>query len=218
MTDPGTTVDESHRTSLVIDPPDGRIPEMTAAAQQARAGGRGPSSVNLERPWLDRSRLERCITYGLPSAILPGLYNNNIEIVQSPGYVAIVHEMVHDTRVVPLDGRDFSGVRGYLGESRGHWEGDTLVVETRNFNSEYSYRGAAENLKLIERYTLIGPERIDFRLTFEDDTTWTQPWTVAFLMRPTEGQIYEYACHEGNYGLRNILENILDEEQAVSGN
>jgi hypothetical protein len=212
MTDPGTTVDESHRTSLVIDPPDGRVPEMTDAAQERRAAGRSRTDRNLEQPWRDRSQLERCITYGLPSAILPGLYNNNIEIIQSPGYVAIVHEMVHDTRIVPLDGRDFTGVEGYLGESRGHWEGDTLVVETRNFNGEYNYRGASEDLKLVERYTLIGPERIDFRLTFEDDATWIQPWTVAFLMRPTEGQIYEYACHEGNYGLRNILENLLEEE------
>jgi hypothetical protein len=159
--------------------------------------------------------MERCITYGLPAAILPGLYNNNIEIVQAPDHVAIIHEMIHDTRIVPLDGRDFSGVRAYLGESRGHWEGDTLVIETRNFSETRLLRGGSENLKLVERYTLIAPDRIDFRLSFEDATTWEQPWTVAYLMRPTEGIIYEYACHEGNYGLRNILENLVAEQGAA---
>jgi hypothetical protein len=216
MTDPGTTVDESRRTSLIIDPPNGRVPAMTPVAQERRAGGRGQGPRNPEQPWRDRSLLERCITYGLPTAILPGLYNNNIEIVQSPDHVAIIHEMVHDTRIVPLDGREFSGVRGYLGESRGHWEGDTLVIETRNFSSQVSYRGASENLRLIERYRRIGPDRIDFRLTIEDPATWAQPWTVAFLMRPTDGIIYEYACHEGNYGLRNILENLVAEQGAAT--
>lgn len=216
MTDPGTSIDESRRTSLIIDPPNGRTPALTAEAQARRSGGRGGAARNPDQPWRDRTLLERCITFGLPSAILPGLYNNNIEIIQAPNHVAIVHEMVHDTRIVPLDGSDFSGVRGYLGESRGHWEGDTLVIETRNFSDEVSWRGASANLKLTERYRLISPDRIDFRLTFEDESTWTAPWTVAFLMRPTDGIIYEYACHEGNYGLRNILENQLAEQSAAA--
>jgi hypothetical protein len=147
---------------------------------------------------------------------MPGLYNNNIRISQAPGYVAIVHEMVHDTRIVPLDGSPFSDMRTYLGESRGRWEGATLVVETRNFNGKAPYRGSGENLRLTERYTRIGPESIDFSLTFDDETTWTQPWTVAYLMRPAEGELYEYACHEGNYGLRNILENARAEEKAAA--
>jgi len=219
MTDPGTTIDESHRTSLIIDPPNGRMPELTADAQARQAAGRGRGrDLNVEQPWLDRTNLERCITYGLPNAILPGLYNNNIEIVQSPGHVAIVHEMVHDTRIVPLDGSEFTGIRGWLGESRGHFEGDTLVIETKNFTDDISWRGAGPNMKLTERYTRISDDRIDFRLTIEDDTNWTSPFTVAFLMRPTEGQIYEYACHEGNYGLRNILENLVTEQQAAAGN
>jgi len=109
---------------------------------------------------------------------------------------------------VPLDGSAFSGMRGYMGESRGRFEGDTLVVETRNFNGKAGFRGSSgENLRLTERYTRVAPDTIDFRLTIEDETQWTAPWTVAYLMRPAEGELYEYACHEGNYGLRNILEN-----------
>ena len=220
-TDPGRHVDESRRTSLIIDPPNGRMPALTAEAQQrqaARTGAAAPARTGGRADsYRDRTLMERCITRGLAGALLPGLYNNNIRITQSPGYVAIDHEMVHETRVVPLDGSAFSGMRGYMGESRGHWEGDTLVVETRNFNGRVPFRGSGEKLRLTERYTRVGPETIDFRLTFEDDTQWTQPWTVAYFMRPAEGELYEYACHEGNYGLRNILENARDEERAAAG-
>ena len=219
LTDPGRYVAESKRTSLIVDPPNGRIPALTAEAEQrqaqaqaaapARTGGRADS-------YLDRTSMERCITRGVAGALLPGLYNNNIRISQAPGSVAIVHEMIHETRVVPLDGSAFSDMRGYYGESRGHWEGDTLVVETRNFNGKVAFRGARDNLRLTERYTRVGADAIDFRLTFEDETQWTQPWTVAYTMRPAEGELYEYACHEGNYGLRNILENARDEEKAAA--
>ncbi len=212
MTDPGRYVDESRRTSLIIDPPNGRMPERIDAAA-GRGGMGGGSDVDPERPWAGRSMLERCITRGMPGAILPGLYNNNILITQAPGVVAITHEMVHETRIVPLDGRDFTGLRSYMGESRGYWDGDTLVVETKNFNGEAGYRGSGENMHLTERYTLVGPETIAFSLTVEDETVWEQPWTAAYSMRPTEGGFYEYACHEGNYGLRNILENMLTEQQ-----
>jgi hypothetical protein len=217
LTDPGRRLD-SRRTSLIVDPPNGRMPPLTEAAQErqararaaapARPGGRADS-------YRDRTLLERCISRGVPGALLPGLYNNNIRITQSPGFVAIVHEMVHETRIVPLDGGAFSPMRGYMGESRGRFEGDTLVVETRNFNGRVPFRGAGENLRLTERYKRVGPETIEFRLTFEDPTQWTQPWTVAYSMRPAEGELYEYACHEGNYGLRNILENARDEEKAA---
>jgi hypothetical protein len=223
MTDPGRFVDESRRTSLIIDPPDGRVPALTDEARERQAAGRrGGGGGGPARPggradsWLDRSPLERCITWGLPTALLPGLYNNNIRIAQAPGVVTIVHEMVHDARIVPLDGRPFSGQRNWLGESRGRWEGDTLVVETRNFNGKTSYRGSSVNLRLTERYTRLDDDRIDFRLTIEDDTHWTRPWTVALSMRPAEGEMFEYACHEGNYGLRNILENARDEERAAA--
>ena len=147
---------------------------------------------------------------------MPSLYNNNIRITQAPGIVSIVHEMIHETRVVPLDGSAFTNMRSYMGESRGRWEGDTLVIETRNFNGKATFRGSGANLRLTERYTRVGPDLIDFRLTFEDETQWVQPWTAAYGMRPAEGELYEYACHEGNYGLRNILENARAEERAAA--
>ena len=224
LTDPGRNVDESHRTSLIIDPPNGRMPDLTAVAREAqqrqsqeRARVRENGPTDPTKPWLDRPLYERCITRGFPQAILPTLYNNNIEIVQAPGSVAIVHEMIHETRVVPLDGSDFTGIPSYMGESRGHWDGDTLVIETRNFNGAASFRGSTENLVVTERYTRAGPDKIDFRMTLEDDAAWTQPWTVTYEMRPTEGDLYEYACHEGNRGLSNILENIYDAETGKSG-
>ena len=219
MTDAGRYVDESRRTSLIIDPANGRIPPLTPEAEQRQAAARagGPTRTGGRADsWLDRTLMERCITRGLASSILPSLYNNNIRITQAPGFVAIVHEMIHDTRIVPLDGSDFSDIKTYMGESRGRWEGDTLVVESRNFNGKATFRGAGANLRLTERYTRVGPDAIDFRLTFEDETQWTQPWTVAYLMRPSDGELYEYACHEGNYGLRNILENARAEEQAAA--
>lgn len=220
-TDPGRYVDDAGRTSLIVDPPNGRIPPLTAAAQEGQRqnrGGRGGGGFGGQQAdsYLDRSLMERCITQGFPRAIMPTLYNNNIEIVQSPGYVAIVHEMIHETRMIPLDGRDYTGMRNYMGESRGHWEGDTLVVETKNFNDQVSFQGSGENLKVTERFTRVAPDRIGFSMTFEDDTLWSQPWTVAYSMRPTDGDLFEYACHEGNYSLRNILQNARDAEAAAA--
>jgi hypothetical protein len=217
LTDPGATVDASRRTSLIIDPPNGQIPELTPAARaeqerraQERAIRREQGPTDLSKPWLDRPLMERCIARGFPQVILPSIYNNNIEIVQAPEQVGIVHEMIHQTRVVPLDGREFSGIRSFLGESRGHWEGDTLVVETRNFNGLSPFRGSTENLVVTERFTRTASGTIDFSMTLEDDDAWVSPWTVAYQMRPTDGYLYEFACHEGNRGLQNILENIYD--------
>ena len=220
LTDPGRHVDDSHRTSLIVDPPTGRMPALTPDAQQrqtaARAAATGVAPGGKADSYRDRTLYERCITRGLPGTILPTLYNNNIRIVQSPGYVAIVHEMIHDTRVVPLDSAPFSGVRSYMGESHGHWEGDTLVIESRNFNGKAPFRGAGASLQLTERYRRTSADKIDFKLTFEDATQWVQPWTVAYSIRPAEGELYEYACHEGNYGLRNILENARDADRAAA--
>jgi hypothetical protein len=227
LTDPGRRVDDDRRTSLIVDPPDGRVPPLVNAGAGGR-GGRGGRGGGAARPggradsWLDRSLLERCITWGIPTASLPGLYNNNIQIVQSPDHVVIVHEMVHDARVIPLDGRPrVTGkgdtTRNYLGESRGRFEGDTLVVETTNFGTRTNYRGANMNLKLTERYRRVNANRVELLLTVEDPTVWTKPWTVKLGMRPSEGELVEYACHEGNYGLRNILEVARDEEKAAAG-
>jgi len=223
-TDPGRFVDEQRRTSLIVDPPNGRIPPLTTEAQaRGGRGGRGGGGANARQggradSWLDRTVLERCIAWGLPTALLPGLYNNNIRIVQTPDTVVIVHEMVHDARVIPLDGRPQppATMKAWMGSSRGRWEGDTLVVETTNFTDKISYRGATSNIKLTERYRRVGPQAVEMRLTVEDPATWTQPWTAKVNMRPAEGELYEYACHEGNYGLRNILEVARDEEKAAA--
>jgi hypothetical protein len=216
-TDPGRFISDGYRTSLIIDPPDGRIPPLTAEgkARQARAPNRN-STVNAS--WLDRGNQERCITYGLPSASLPTLYNNNIRIVQAPGTAVIVHEMIHEARVIPLDGRPRlnDNVRAWIGSSRGWWEGDTLVVETTNFNGKNNYRGSTTGLHLTERYTRIDQGRLELRLTVSDPTTWERPWTVLLPMRPTDGELLEYACHEHNLSMVNILEVARDAEKAAA--
>jgi hypothetical protein len=220
LTDPGRFVDESRRTSLIIDPANGRLPPLTPEAQarqeRTRAAAAPPRPGGRADSYTDRPMLERCITRGAAGAPMPTLYNNNLRITQAPGFVAIVHEMVHETRLVPLDNSAVGNVRTYQGESRGRWEGDTLVIETRNFNGKAPYRGAGADLKVTERYTRVGPDKIDFQVTFEDATQWTQPWTAAYSLRTGEGELYEYACHEGNYGLRNILENARDEERKAA--
>jgi hypothetical protein len=216
-TDPGRFIADGYRTSLIVDPPDGRIPALTAAgrARQGRAPNRN-NAVNAS--WLDRGNQERCITYGLPSASLPTLYNNNIQIVQAPGTAVIVHEMIHEARVVPLDGRPRlnENVLAWIGDSRGRWEGDTLVVETTNFNGKNNYRGSTTGLHLVERYTRVDQGRLELRLTVSDPTTWEKPWTVLLPMRPTEGELIEYSCHEHNLSMVNILEVARDAEKAAA--
>ena len=216
LTDPGRRL-AGRRTSLIIDPPDGRIPAVTAEgkARQARMPNRAASGAVIAS-WLDRGNQERCITYGLPNASLPTLYNNNIMIVQSPDSVVIVHEMIHEARVIPLDGRPRLNqkIGQWIGSSRGWWEGDTLVVETTNFSGQQNYRGSTTGLHLTERYTRTGKNGLEMRLTVSDPTTWEKPWTVLLPMRPTEGELIEYACHEGNYSMFNLLEVARDEEKA----
>ena len=217
--DYGKTVVKNHRTSLIVDPPDGKIPPQTvqgrerAAARRAAARQHG-SADSYE----NRSLQERCITRGLPEVILPGPYNNNLQIVQTPGYVVLMTEMIHDARVVPLDGRPHSSpnLRAWMGDSRGRWEGDTLVVDTTNFTDRTNFRGSGENLHLIERFTRVDDDTIDYRFTVDDPTTWTKPWTVAYPIVKTEGPIYEFACHEGNYGLRDILTGARYEERIAA--
>jgi hypothetical protein len=217
MTDPGQRLADGRRTSLIVDPPDGRIPPLTneGKARVARQPNRAASGAVIAS-WLDRGNQERCITYGLPNASLPTLYNNNIMIVQAPDSVSIVHEMIHEARIIPLDGRPrLSGKIGqWIGSSRGHWDGDTLVVETTNFSGQQNYRGSTSGLQLTERYTRVGKDRLEMRLTVTDPTTWEKPWTVLLPMRPTEGEMIEYACHEGNYSMFNLLEVARDEEKA----
>jgi hypothetical protein len=209
----------SPRTSMVIDPPNGRVPAITqegrarAASREAARKGRGPADS-----WADRSLWDRCITRTLPNVMFPTLYNNNVRIVQSPGYVAITHEMVHDTRIVPLDGRSALSpkIRQYMGESRGRWEGNTLVVEVTNFTDHTNYRGSGETLHLIERYTRVSPDAIRYEVTIDDPHTFATRWTAA-LNLTAQGEMYEYACHEGNYAMRNILSGARADERAAAG-
>jgi hypothetical protein len=223
--DRGTKVTTT-RTSLVVDPPDGRVPASTEEARQraaeegkrpafrgAGASGRGADS------WLDRSTFERCITRGMPGAMSPSAYNNNYRITQGPGYVAIQIEMLGGTRVIPTDGGPHiaSSIRQWMGDSVGHWEGNTLVVDTTNFTDKVLYRGAAENLHLVERFTRIGPGEIDYRVTISDPTTFTRPWTLAIPFVNTGEEMYEYACHEGNYGMAGILRGAREAERAAEG-
>jgi hypothetical protein len=215
--DYGTKVIGTRRTSLIVDPPDGRVPPLTADARQRQAARaearktRGPAD-SVE----DRGLFERCITRGLPAGMLPGAYNNNIQIVQTPGYVVILMEMIHDARIIPLDRRERlpDTIRLWLGDSRGRWERDTLVVETTNFTDKTNFRGSGANLRLVERFTRVDANTVDYRFTVEDSTTWPRPWTVAFPLVKTDGPLYEYACHEGNYGLVGILRGARAEEAA----
>ena len=222
-TDPGRKVLENKRTSLIIDPADGRVPPLTQEAQDRARTGRVGGRNGGDRPGgradgpEDRSNLERCITQGMPGATLPTLYNNNIRIVQGPGYVAITHEMVHDTRIIPLDGRAplGSAIRQWFGDSRGHWDGDTLVVDTTNFTDKTNFRGSGRNLHLVERFTRVDRDTLGFQVTMDDPTTWVRPWTVALPMTASSG-LYEYACHESNLGLLDILEVARDEDKAAA--
>ena len=193
------------QTSLVIDPPDGRIPQALPEAtkrQQQRTAARPPRTSEADNPE-DRSLWERCVTRQLPT--LPGPYNNNIQIVQSKDYVVIVTEMIHEARIIPIDGRPHGTMRQWRGDSVGKWEGDTLVVDTINFTDKTSYRGSGENLHLVERYTRTAPDTVVYQVTVSDPTTWARPFTIQIPMAKNEEGFFEYACHEGNRGLEGIL-------------
>jgi hypothetical protein len=217
--DYGKRVVGTRRTSLIVDPPDGKMPPLTPEGQKRSAERRAAAKTHGPADsYEDRSLQERCITRGLPEVTLPGPYNNNMQIVQSPGYVMIFTEMIHDARVIPMDGRPHNSpnLRSWMGDSRGRWEGDTLVVDTTNFTDRTNFRGAGANLHLVERFTRIDADAIEYRFTLDDPTTWTKPWTVAYPIVKTDGPIYEFACHEGNYGLRGILSGARYEEKVAA--
>ena len=203
------------RTSLIVDPPDGRLPPLTADAQ-ARATAR--AEARREHPAYgpeDRSLGERCLLFNAGPPMLSGPYNNFVQILQTRDHVVIHNEMIHDARVIPRDGRPHlpASVRLLLGDSRGRWDGDTLVVETTNFTDKTNVRGSGPGLKLTERLTREGPSTLLYQFTVDDPASFTKPWTAVLPMTRADGQLYEYACHEGNYAMTGILRGARSEER-----
>jgi hypothetical protein len=216
--DRGTRVVGTRQTSIVVDPPNGRVPAQTPEAQ-ARASERAAARKQrgpADGPE-DRSLGERCILgFNAGPPFAPSAYNNNIQLIQTKDYVLVMTEMVHDARIVPLDGRKHlpSAVRPWMGDSRGRWEGDTLVIETTNFSEKNLYRNATPNLKLVEKFTRIDADTLVYEFTINDPATWTAPWTGRVPLERLDGQLYEYACHEGNLGMEGILKGTRAEESA----
>jgi hypothetical protein len=205
-------VTKGSRAWLVIDPPDGQIPPVLPEARarvEAAAGRRGSFGPGPFNSPEDFTLWERCITRGLPGSMLPGGYGNSYQIVQSPGFVAIRYEMVHETRVIPLDGSAHppASMRFDMGDARGRWEGDTLVVETTNFRQRSAYLGAsADTLRLVERFTRTSPTTIEWTLTVDDPSTWAKPWTFSMPLTQNDAEAVElYECHEGNRAIFNVL-------------
>jgi hypothetical protein len=205
---------QNSRAWLVSDPPDGHIPPLNAdgqrRAREAAARRRGNGFDGPFNGPEELSLYDRCISRGLPGSMMPSIYGSSYQILQGPGYVAIIYEMVHETRVIPLNGPVHVGqhIQTYMGDARGHWEGNTLVVETTNFKDSSAYRGAnGGTLRLTEHFKPLGPNAVEWSTTVEDPQTWTRPWTFGMnLSRKDESKRpFEYACHEGNYGLKNIL-------------
>lgn len=215
----------SAQSSLIVDPRDGRLPPLTAMGQAEKKrldalreenGGRLPGSHE------DFDVYDRCITRALPGAMMPGFYNHNYQIFQTPDYVVIAVEMIHDVRIIPLHGRPHASprIRQWLGDSRGRWEGNTLVVETANFRDGAQERGMANtvvggsrDMVLVERFTRVDADTLDYRFTVTDPAVFTAPWTVSAPMSALDARIYEYACHEGNYAIMNILRGARAAEQ-----
>jgi hypothetical protein len=201
---------KNSRAWLVVDPADGRIPRRTDVAPRRRTGGVS-TNANPRGPfnsWLDMGLYDRCITRGLPNSMMPAGYGSRYDITQSPDSVVIRYEMIHEARVIPLDGRARgTGPRKYLGDARGWWEGSTLVVETTNFLPETAPQGATEHVVMTERFTAVSPTVVEWRVTFDDPNTWTRPWTFVMPLTRVDysQQVFEYACHEGNHAMRNIL-------------
>ena len=218
----GTKVVPTKRTSLIVDTPDGRLPPLTPDGQrrdQERFRRLGPDAVGSSGngpfdSWEDISVVTRCITRGLPNAMITGAYNNNLQIVESPGFVALFSEMMHETRIISLDGRSHidAGMHQWMGDSRGHWEGNSLVVDVTNFRDNdvtgfgVPYRfSETSHLHLVERFTRVDADTIDYEVTVDDPTTFTRLWTASIPLVKSDGPIFEYACHEANYSIVDML-------------
>ena len=220
---PALALGKGSQAWLVVDPKDGKIPPLTPEAQKriaARAAARKTSGRGEADSWTDRSLYDRCLTRGLPGSMMPAIYGNSYQIVQGPGMVAIVYEMIHETRVIPIQGGPHvrTSIDLDMGDARGRWEGDTLVVETRNFKERSVYRNAnPDTLVLTERFTRISPEQVRWRVTVDDPETWTRPWSFQMPLTLNDSEPLQlYECHEGNYGLKNILSAARAEERAAA--
>ena len=215
-----TKQEPSTQASLVVDPPDGRLPPLTAAEERRREENPRRRVVRTTN-WEEMGNWPRCITRGALTIVQPSGYNNGVQIVQGPGYVAITKEMLHETRIVPVDGGAHVGenVTTWSGDARGRWEGDTLVVEIANFNGRSSLFGASANARLTERFTLIGPGQLEYLFTVDDPTVWTRPWTGRMTISKDDSQyeLVEYACHEGNYAMINTMSGARALQEAEAG-
>jgi len=219
--DSGNKVVPTRRTSLIVDPPDGKLPALTPAAQKRAADRAEARRLHPYDGPEDRPLQERCLgwaTAGPP--ILPSAYNNNIRIVQGAGYVAILNEMIHDVRIIPLNGSPHvpKNVRLWMGDSRGQWEGNTLVVDTTNFSDKTNFRGADENMHLTERLTRTAGDRLIYQFTVDNETAFTRSWTAEIPMTKSDSPMFEYACHEGNYSLMNVLAGARAQEKEATKN
>ncbi len=229
----GTAVTSDKRSSLIVDRPDGRIPPLTPEAEETmRAPRRRPVTERVVEGAVgdgpeDLGLFERCIL-GINSGppMVPSVHNNNVQVLQTPGYVVLLNELIHDVRIVPLDGRPHlsATVRQWMGDSRGHWEGDTLVIDTTNFTDKASFNGdflgrgrrggSGETFHVVERFTRAGAETLRYEFTVEDPTWWTSPWSAALPMKKTKGPLFEFACHEGNYSMAGMLRGVRAQERA----
>jgi hypothetical protein len=217
--DRGTTVAKvrgQYRTSLIVDPPDGRVPALTPTAQDRAAARAAARRAHPADGPEDRSLGERCLVFNAGPPMMPGPYNNFMQIVQTRDHLVIHNEMIHDARVIPLDGRPHAPpqVRLWLGDSRGRWDGSTLVVDTTNYTDKTNVRGSSPELHLVERFTRTDANALLYEFTVDDPSSFVKPWTVALPMRKTADQVFEYACHEGNHSLQGILRGARFEEQA----
>jgi hypothetical protein len=201
------SVNGRFRTSLVTDPSNGRLPPLTAAARAKAAARNADAREHPADGPENRSLQERCLSFNAGPPMLPGPYNNYVQIFEMPGYVIIANEMIHDARIVPLDGRPHvpAAVRSWLGDPRGRWDGATLVVDSTNFNGQTNLRGADDNLHLVERFTRVDDTTLLYEFTVDNPTAFERPWTASLPMTKTDDRIFEYACHEGNYALEDIL-------------